>query len=62
MVHAWFCPECGSEDIEYQAWAKLNTGELGEAVDGEEDWCCNCEERITALFTGDFVEEHQEGE
>ena len=59
IEHAWFCPECGSEDVEYKMWVKINTGETQDAVDGEPDWCCDCMEHIKAEFSGDYFGEDE---
>lgn len=62
MEYEWFCPICGSTNIEYKAWVNLNNGDVGMPVytEGDDDRCAKCGKHIKALFLGDFIEDEQE--
>jgi len=40
----FICEKCGSSDVEEKAWVKINTGKIVETIEGDDFWCCQCEQ------------------
>lgn len=51
------CPNCGSENMEWKCWVKVNTNSVGDsAVFGIEDcWCPNCETHQLPINKEEYV-------
>lgn len=53
-LQTYYCANCGSNNVEVQAWINPNTGEehgwIGDYVGNTESWCCDCEDN-TSLKT-----------
>lgn len=46
----WVCSNCGSDDVEIQAWINANTNEvtsIGVGNDEDDCWCNNCEDHYS---------------
>ena len=50
------CDECGSEDIEIQAWVNANTDEFISNIDEGDRWCDTCEENVCFCTKKEFEE------
>lgn len=49
----WFCPKCGSTDVEMKGWIRVNEvneHSLMETVETDDCWCNNCQEHISLWF------------
>lgn len=54
----WCCPECGSTDIQCEAWVPVNGGPGVDVQDCGENWCPECEEHFKHLVQlGDWKAE-----
>ena len=42
----WRCPECGSDRVQTEAWAYLNSYELVDLVECGESFCDACEQHF----------------
>lgn len=56
----WVCEHCGSPDVEYKQWVKLNEDTIQWCLDGIEDskddtWCCKCEDHNGICAEEDYI-------
>jgi Zn finger protein HypA/HybF involved in hydrogenase expression len=56
------CPNCGSENMEWKCWVKVNTPEITEgAVYGDTDyWCPDCETHQLPINKEEFINNGKE--
>ena len=40
------CPNCGSTNIQIQAWVHANSKEYIDEIENSEGWCEECEDNI----------------
>lgn len=52
------CPNCGSNEVQAQAWINANTGELIDEQEGADYWCDSCQEHTGRLCDVDPVTRH----
>lgn len=52
------CEECGSTEIQTQAWVDANTHEYIDetGIDRDDNWCNQCEENVNFCHKSEFVE------
>ena len=47
-LNTLYCSECGSSNVQIQAWVDANTHKYESSVnnplESQDCWCCNCEE------------------
>ena len=51
----WICSNCGSDDVEIQAWININTNEvtsIGITNDEDDCWCNKCEDHYNLRLVG----------
>lgn len=53
------CSDCGSTEIEIQAWVDVNTNEYHSDVD-DDIWCSRCEDNVETCSKQSFLEKMQE--
>ena len=53
------CSDCGSTEIEIQAWVDVNTNEYHSDVD-DDIWCSQCEDNVETCSKQSFLEKMQE--
>ena len=53
------CSDCGSAEIEIQAWVDVNTNEYHSDVD-DDIWCSRCEDNVETCSRQSFLEKMQE--
>ena len=49
MKYYWCCADCGSTNVQIQAWVYINTHEYVDEVQPYHDhqiWCDECEEHV----------------
>ncbi len=48
MKTIYYCPECGSENIDIRTWVNLNSDEIlwDGPCDDEDYWCNGCEQHL----------------
>lgn len=46
MKRLWRCPECGSADVECEAWINVNTEAVTSVNENSEYWCPECEDHF----------------
>lgn len=56
----WVCEHCGSPDVEYKQWVKLNEDSIQWNLDDIEDskddtWCCKCEDHNGICAEEDYI-------
>ena len=49
------CSDCGSTEIEIQAWVDVNTNEYHSDVD-DDIWCSRCEDNVETCSKQSFLE------
>ena len=54
------CNDCGSTEIEIQAWVDVNTNEYHSDVD-DDIWCSRCEDNVETCSKQSFLEKMQDG-
>ena len=53
------CSDCGSAEIEIQAWVDVNTNEYHSDVD-DDIWCSRCADNVETCSRQSFLEKMQE--
>lgn len=52
------CAECGSQDVQTQAWIKPNANDLCDGYlgidDSDNNWCCECEEFVELITLEEY--------
>ena len=41
------CRKCGSDEIQYNAWVDMNTGEAMDEGPSDDYWCPDCEDHVS---------------
>lgn len=45
LSHRYVCSECGSPNIQVQAWINPNTGQVTNTLESNDCWCEDCKDR-----------------
>ena len=56
--HIYVCPECGSDDVQAEAWVNANTNEIHDFVECADYWCNSCEQMHGQLCLVEKGHEH----
>ena len=42
----WICTDCGSDEVQQQAWVNVNTSEVDQLPEDNNAWCCECSDHV----------------
>ena len=55
----WICKDCGSDDVQQEAWVNVNTSEITTFPEHNKAWCCECADHVRIGIDNEVYEEQK---
>lgn len=55
----WICKDCGSVDVQQEAWVNVNTSEIETLPEHNKAWCCECADHVLIGIDNEIYEEQK---
>ena len=55
----WICKDCGSDDVQQEAWVNVNTSEVDGFLEHNKAWCCDCSDHVLIGLDNEIYEQQK---
>lgn len=55
----WICKDCGSDDVQQEAWVNVNTAEVDQLPEDNKAWCCECSDHVRIAVDNEIYEQQK---